>query len=494
MRLAEGSLLVAGFLVASGCGQSKELTELCGAAEAKNVGEVRRLLQQGGVDLNADQKTMVSWRCRPFPEALQRVEPEALTEDRRGQEIATLMLDHKADPNGCWLLPRSKGRSSRGTSSTKERVIPPCVIEYAVSSQSPRFLRLVIDRGARVKGGAGARALAAAANAGNMEMARMLVEAGAPVNDVPESGSDLGSKTPALGAAIAGGHEDMIAYVRALPGAREFAAPSRASGLASAVSRWIGGQGGLTAAEQSFMSAAQTGDVEALEAAIAEGVQVDRLGDDGKSALIRASGAGHVAAVELLLKAGADPSLMNGGVTALHVAATDGHLEVIRVLVQAKANVNRRSSDTSDTPLMAAVKAEKPEVVRALIDAGADTTFSTAFMMPLEYAVWRANTAVVRELLKDGRTPVNARHKSAGSNALAEGSPLHGALWCRNPDYNIELIQTLLAAGAALSATDKNGDTPIKAAERKRAAEKLPYYQACYDAQVAALRAAATTR
>ena len=80
------------------------------------------------------------------------------------------------------------------------------------------------------------------------------------------------------------------------------------------------------------------------------------------------------------------------------------------------------------------------------------------------------------------------------NNALAEGSPLHGALWCRNPDYNIELIQTLLAAGAALSATDKNGDTPIKAAERKRAAEKLPYYQACYDAQVAALRAAATTR
>jgi ankyrin repeat protein len=284
----------------------------------------------------------------------------------------------------------------------------------------------------------------------------------------------------------------MIAYVRALPGAREFVAPRRLSWLASAVSRLgIGGQGGLTAAEQAFMSAAQTGNVEALNAAIAEGVQVDRLGDDGKSALIRASGAGHVAAVELLLKAGADPSLMNGGVTALHVAATDGHLEVIRVLVQAKANVNRRSSDTSDTPLMAAVKAEKPEVVRALIDAGADTTVSDSGFTALQYAVSRANTAVVREMVKDGRTPVNARHPTSH---LAEGSPLHGALWCKNPDYNIELIQTLLAAGADLAATDKNGDTPIKAAERKRAAEKLPYYQTCYDAQVAALRSAATTR
>ena len=100
----------------------------------------------------------------------------------------------------------------------------------------------------------------------------------------------------------------------------------------------------------------------------------------------------------------------------------------------------------------------------------------------------------MRELLKDGRTPVNARHPQAASNAQAEGSPLHGALWCRNPDYNLELIQTLLLAGADLAATDKNGDTPVKAAERKRAAEKLPYYQGCYDAQVAALRSAATTR
>lgn len=491
MRLAEGSLLLAGLLVVSGCGQSKELAELCAAAESKNVGEVRRLLQQGGVDLNADQTTVVSWRCRPFPEALNRVEPEALTADGRGLEIATLMIDHKADPNGCWLPPQSRGGSSRGRSSTTDGVIP-CVIEYAVRSQSPRFLRLVIDRGARVKGSAGARALAAAANVGNLEMAKMLVEAGAPVNDVPPSGGgDRGSKTPALGAAIAGGHEDMIAYVRALPGAREFAAPSRGSGLASVVSRWIGGQGGLTAAEQAFMSAAQTGDLPALRAAITEGVQLDRLGDDGKSALIRAAGAGHVAAVELLLKAGADPNLMNSAKTALHAAATDGHVEVIRVLVQAKADLNPRFSANDDTPLMAAVKAEKPDAVRALIHAGADTTVSDSGFTALEYAVWRANTAVVRGLLKGGRTPVNARHPTSH---LSEGSPLHGALWCRNPDYNIELIQTLLAAGADLTATDKNGDTPIKAVERKRAAEKLPYYQGCYDAQVAALRAAATTR
>ena len=480
-------------LVTPCCSQSKELAALCAASEAKDVVEVKRLLEQGGVDLNADQTTVVSWRCRPFPEALQRVEPDGLGEDRRGLEIATLMLDHKADPSGCFLLPMSKGGSSRNRESGTSTPPPPCVIEYAVRKWSPIFLRRVIARGARVKGGAGARALAEAARAGNMEMAKMLVEAGAPVNDVPQEGGDLASKVPALGAAVEGGNKDMIAYVRGLPGAREFAAPSRAAGLASALS-WLGGQGALTKAEQDYMSAAQAGDVGALNAAIAGGVQLNRLGDDSKSALIRASSAGHVAAVEVLLKAGADPNLINSGVGALHVAATGGHVEVIRALARAKADINARSSHTNETALMAAVKAEKPEVVRALIDAGADTTLSETLMMPLEYAVWRANTAVVRELLKDGRTPVNARHPQAASNALAEGSPLHAALWCRNPDYNLELIRTLLLAGADLALTDKNGDTPLKAAERKRAAEKLPYYQGCYDAQVAALRASATTR
>ena len=141
---------------------------------------------------------------------------------------------------------------------------------------------------------------------------------------------------------------------------------------------------------------------------------------------------------------------------------------MIGLLVAARANLNARSSDTSDTPLLAAVKAGQPAAVRALIDAGADTSAGELTMTPLEYAVWRANSAVVRELVKGGRTPVNARH------AWAKESPPHGALWCRNPDYNIELIQTLISAGANLSAVDQNGDTPLKAAERKRSAEKQP--------------------
>lgn len=231
------------------------------------------------------------------------------------------------------------------------------------------------------------------------------------------------------------------------------------------------------------MTAARRGDLAAVNAALSSGIIVDRLGDDALSALMRAAGWGRAAVVSALLKAGAKPDLMNDGKTALHHAAARGHVDVIGLLLAASANPNARSTDTDDTPLLAAIKAGQPGAVRAMIDAGADTSASELTMTPLEYAVWRANTAVVRELVKGGRTPVNARHASA------KESPLHGALWCRNPDYNIELIQTLISAGANLAAVDQNGDTPLKAVERKRSMEKLPYFQGCYDAHVAFLKA-----
>lgn len=55
--------------------------------------------------------------------------------------------------------------------------------------------------------------------------------------------------------------------------------------------------------------------------------------------LIRASRGGHAAVVRLLLAAGADPNLAEGeGITALTVAAEGGHLEVVRLLLEAGAD------------------------------------------------------------------------------------------------------------------------------------------------------------
>ena len=474
-------MLAVSLAATAACGGSQDLRALCSAVEAQDVDQATRLLQSGTVDLNADQGT-TGVRCRPFPEAMEKVRPEKLTDNRRGLEIVRVMLDQRADPNSCWLQPSPTRGTTRSTSSPSTIF---CVIEYAARSQSMNFVRLAIERGANAKGGAGASALSEAALLGDLEMVKTLVDAGAPLNEVAPSTGDHGSRGTALGAAVRGLHQQVIAYLEALPGAREFPAPSVLSGAASAASRVVGGQGGLTASEQAFMTAARKGDLAAVAAGLANGMQVNRLDDYGLSALMRAAAWGRMTIVDALLKAGADPKLMNGGKTALHHAAANGHAGVIRALARGKADINARASGTDDTPLGAAVKAGHAEAARALLALGADTTVADSSMTVLEYAVWRANTAVVRALVAGGRTAINARHPSA------QGSPLHGALWCKNPDYNVELIRTLVAAGADLTALDRNGDTPLKAVQRKRAAETLPYYQACYDAQVVVLQSRA---
>jgi ankyrin repeat protein len=398
-------------------------------------------------------------------------------------EIVRLMLDARADPSGCWA--QAGGGSSRG--SSRGPTLYLCAIQYAAYSQSTDFVRLAIERGANVKGRGGAAALSVAAGLGNLASVKLLVEAGAPLNEVPGSADDLvRSYQPALGAAVSGYHDAVVTYLESQPGAREFPQPTEFSGALSAAASVIGEDGGLTAAEQGFMTGARRGDLATVNAALSSGIQVNRLGGpDALSALMRASGWGRGDVVTALLKAGAKPDLMTNGMTALHHAAARGHADVIRQLVAAKANPNARTSGTTnDTPLFAAVKANQPAAVRALIDAGADTNIADLMETPLERAIHDAHTPVVREILKGDRSRVNVRHPSA------KESPLHGALWCRNRDYNVELIQTLLGAGADTSAVDHNRDTPLKALERKRAKEEQPYYQVCYDAQLVVLKAA----
>ena len=139
---------------------------------------------------------------------------------------------------------------------------------------------------------------------------------------------------------------------------------------------------------------------------------------------------------------------------------------------------------TRPTPLFAAVKAGQVDSVRVLLGMGADSVAGDSSLTALEYAIWLGNTAMVRELVKGGRTLVNVRHPSATE------SPLHAAIRCRNPDHNVELMRTLIAAGADVKALDKNGDTPLQMLEKKRAAETLPAYLPCYDSQLKVLRAA----
>ena len=160
------------------------------------------------------------------------------------------------------------------------------------------------------------------------------------------------------------------------------------------------------------MTAARRGETALALAELQRGVRVDRLDDYGLSALMRAAAWGHDETVRALLKAGADANLMNGGRTALHLAAQFGRIPVIRTLVGGKARLDPRFSARDPTPLFAAVKAGRSDSVRVLLDLGAESASGDSSLTPLEYAIWRSGGELRRR---------DERHFTTSNGETREG-------------------------------------------------------------------------
>ena len=139
------------------------------------------------------------------------------------------------------------------------------------------------------------------------------------------------------------------------------------------------------------------------------------------AALLDAARRSDAAAVRTALRAGANPNAAQGdGLTALHLAAEKGSLEVTRLLIDAKANVEARSRIGGYTPLHVAAQNAHAPVVTALLAAGASprATTTTGGSTPLHLAAKALNgEAAVRALLDKG-ADVNAREGSAGQTPL----------------------------------------------------------------------------
>lgn len=117
---------------------------------------------------------------------------------------------------------------------------------------------------------------------------------------------------------------------------------------------------------------AANGDVPAVQRDLA-----NKIGPNtkltGEPVLLFAAGNGHLDVIKALLRAGADVNAADDqtGYTALMAAAGGGHADLIKPLVVAGANIEVRDS-TGDTALTLASIRNKPDVVQALIDAGAN--------------------------------------------------------------------------------------------------------------------------
>ena len=125
---------------------------------------------------------------------------------------------------------------------------------------------------------------------------------------------------------------------------------------------------------------------------------------------------GASSTARLLLDRGAHA---DGG--ALHAASSEGHLALVRLLLGAGADVDRRDPSTGRAPLHAAVAAgpggDAPEVVRVLLSAGADVDATTSDGAS---ALDISRVAAARHRRADAG-------RATGNDALADLLVAHGA-------------------------------------------------------------------
>jgi uncharacterized protein len=92
---------------------------------------------------------------------------------------------------------------------------------------------------------------------------------------------------------------------------------------------------------------------------------------EDESPLMMAALKGHLELVKKLVERGADVN--KTGWTALHYAATNGHLAIMELLLEQHAYIDAESPNGT-TPLMMAAHYGTPAAVKLLLEAGADAT------------------------------------------------------------------------------------------------------------------------
>lgn len=226
---------------------------------------------------------------------------------------------------------------------------------------------------------------------------------------------------------------DVYSYVAAQNGNMDDAASLLEFGVVPSVQRAL-------RAGHPLHGAAARGDVGELRRLLdEEGLDVDERAEDGTTALVAAAAAGQAAAAAFLMQRHANAeAAAHNGMKAIHVAAAQGHVEVVEALVAAAADPDARHRFAESTALHFAAEMDHVDVIERLCALGADAEAEKVTGgRPLHVASDLGHADAVRALVRVCGASLNTR-------LLGDTTPLYLAA----QHGHVGVVRALLERGA----------------------------------------------
>ncbi len=188
--------------------------------------------------------------------------------------------------------------------------------------------------------------------------------------------------------------------------------------------------------------------------------------DEGLTPLHLASREGHVEVSRFLVEQGAVVTAEdNDGSTSLHLASKNGHVNVARFLIECGGDVTAWDYQ-GWTPLHLASKMGRVKVTRLLVERDADIAArDNNGSTPLHDALQEGHLDIARCLVEHGKDAILTAQDDDG------WSPLHVTIIERN----LEMTRSLVEFGADATQENNRGLTPLHLAAYKENVELIRF-------------------